>query len=93
MNKKYKISFALLVAAVSVARTIVYLSHANIAVLKPMGPVAAEEKRLILFGLGLSLVVVVVLILVFGTLWIMNNLNYRMTPQKINTYMQNQDNL
>jgi cytochrome o ubiquinol oxidase operon protein cyoD len=35
----------------------------------------------------------VVLILVFGTLWIMNNLNYRMTPQQINTYMQNQDNL
>jgi len=35
----------------------------------------------------------VVLILVFGTLWIMNNLNYRMTPQQINNYMQNQDNL
>jgi len=35
----------------------------------------------------------VVLILVFGSLWIMNNLNYRMTPQQINQYMQSQDNL
>lgn len=34
--------------------------------------------------------VLVVLILVFGTLWIMNNLNYRMTPEQINTYMNNQ---
>jgi cytochrome o ubiquinol oxidase operon protein cyoD len=34
--------------------------------------------------------VMVVLILVFGSLWIMNNLNYRMTPEQINTYMNNQ---
>jgi cytochrome o ubiquinol oxidase operon protein cyoD len=34
--------------------------------------------------------VMVVVILVFGSLWIMNNLNYRMTPQQINTYMNNQ---
>lgn len=32
----------------------------------------------------------VVLILVFGSLWIMDNLNYRMTPEQINTYMNNQ---
>ena len=32
----------------------------------------------------------VVVILVFGSLWIMNNLNYRMTPQQINAYMNNQ---
>jgi len=32
----------------------------------------------------------VVLILVFGSLWIMTNLNYRMTPEQINTYMNNQ---
>jgi cytochrome o ubiquinol oxidase operon protein cyoD len=35
----------------------------------------------------------VVMILVGGSLWIMHNLNYRMTPQQVNTYMQNQDNL
>lgn len=32
----------------------------------------------------------VVSILVFGSLWIMANLNYRMSPQQINTYMNNQ---
>jgi len=34
--------------------------------------------------------IMVVLILVFGSLWIMSNLNYRMTPQQIQTYMNNQ---
>jgi cytochrome o ubiquinol oxidase subunit IV len=41
----------------------------------------------------LLLMLLVVLILVIGSLWIMHNLNYRMTPQQINTYMRNQDNL
>jgi len=35
--------------------------------------------------------ILVVLILVLGSLWIMNNLNYHMTPQKIQQYLQNQD--
>jgi len=35
----------------------------------------------------------VVLILVLGSIWIMDNLNYRMTPQQILKYMQSQDNL
>lgn len=42
----------------------------------------------------LLFMMLVVIILVFGSLWIMNNLNYRMSsPQQINTYMQNQNNL
>jgi cytochrome o ubiquinol oxidase subunit IV len=32
----------------------------------------------------------VVAILVLGSLWIMNNLNYHMTPQQINSYLNNQ---
>ncbi len=32
----------------------------------------------------------IVLIIVVGSIWIMNNLNYRMTPQQINTYLNNQ---
>ncbi|HEX3569180.1 MAG TPA: cytochrome o ubiquinol oxidase subunit IV [Candidatus Saccharimonadales bacterium] len=32
-------------------------------------------------------------ILVAGSIWIMNNLNYRMTPQEINTYLHDQDGL
>jgi cytochrome o ubiquinol oxidase subunit IV len=35
----------------------------------------------------------VILILVAGSLWIMSNLNYRMTPAQINNYLQDQDNL
>ena len=41
--------------------------------------------------LVLGMMVLIVLILVFGSLWIMNNLNYRMTPQQMNQYMINQD--
>jgi cytochrome o ubiquinol oxidase operon protein cyoD len=41
--------------------------------------------------LVLAFMMLVVLILVIGSLWIMGNLNYRMTPQQINNYMQNQD--
>lgn len=41
----------------------------------------------------LLFMVMVVLILVFGSLWIMDNLNYRMTPAQINQYMQSQDDL
>jgi cytochrome o ubiquinol oxidase operon protein cyoD len=41
----------------------------------------------------LTLMLGVVLIVVVGSLWIMNNLNYRMTPQQINQYMIDQDSL
>jgi len=40
-----------------------------------------------------GLMLAVVLILVLGSMWIMNNLNYRMTPQQINQYMRSQDSL
>jgi cytochrome o ubiquinol oxidase subunit IV len=41
--------------------------------------------------LVLGFMILIVLILVIGSLWIMHNLNYRMTPQQINTYMLHQD--
>ena len=40
--------------------------------------------------LAAAFMIVVVAILVFGSLWIMANLNYRMTPEQVNTYIQNQ---
>lgn len=43
-------------------------------------------KLLVLFFM-----ILVVLIVVAGSIWIMYNLNYRMTPQQINTYMLNQN--
>lgn len=33
------------------------------------------------------------IILVAGSLWVMHNLNYRMTPQQIDQYMRSQDSL
>ena len=41
--------------------------------------------------LVLCFMILVVFIVVAGSIWIMYNLNYRMTPQQINTYMLNQN--
>ena len=37
------------------------------------------------------MMILIVSIIVFGSLWIMSNLNYRMTPSQIDNYMQSQD--
>ena len=52
-----------------------------------LGRETKPRWKLLVFGF----MVMVVCILVFGSLWIMSNLNYRMTPAQINTYMKNQD--
>jgi cytochrome o ubiquinol oxidase operon protein cyoD len=41
----------------------------------------------------LIMMIVVVLILVVGSLWIMQNLNVRMTPQQENNYMNSQQGI
>lgn len=41
--------------------------------------------------LVLAFMILIVMILVFGSLWIMKNLNYRMTPEQMNQYMLNQN--
>ncbi len=41
--------------------------------------------------LVLGFMVLIVLILVLGSLWIMANLNYRMTPNQMEQYMLNQN--
>ncbi len=38
----------------------------------------------------LGFMIGIVLIIVFGSIWIMNNLNYRMTPQQQEQYMKSQ---
>ncbi len=54
-----------------------------------LGPGRQQRlKRIVFFFM-----VVVVCILVFGSLWIMSNLSYRMTPRQINSYMNSQDGL
>jgi cytochrome o ubiquinol oxidase operon protein cyoD len=53
-----------------------------------LGKEAKPRLKLLVFGF----MALVVLILVFGTLWIMYNLNYRMPTQaQINSYMQAQN--
>ena len=41
--------------------------------------------------LTLFFMITVVLIVVLGSLWVMYNLNYHMTPEQMNTYMLHQD--
>jgi cytochrome o ubiquinol oxidase operon protein cyoD len=45
--------------------------------------------RLVVFGF----MVMVVAILVYGSVWIMNNLNYNMQPKDLKTYMQQNEGL
>lgn len=52
---------------------------------------AERHGRWRLFVFGVMLMVVG--ILVAGSIWIMNNLNYRMTPEQVNNYMNSQDSL
>lgn len=41
--------------------------------------------------LATGLMLVVVFIVVVGSIWIMHNLNYRMSPQQMNQYMRDQE--
>lgn len=54
-----------------------------------LGAESRPRWRLVVFAFMLM----VVAILVFGSLWIMNNLNYHMTPQQLNNYLHNQDGI
>jgi len=51
-----------------------------------LGKETKPRWKLFVFGFMVS----IVLILVFGSIWIMNNLNYRMTPNEVNTYLNDQ---
>lgn len=42
---------------------------------------------------ALALMVGFAFIVVAGSLWVMHNLNYRMTPEQVNQYMRSQDSL
>ncbi len=53
----------------------------------------AEESKPRWKFLVFGFMIMVISILVVGSLWIMSNLNYRMTPQQMNTYLKNQDGL
>lgn len=105
---KYIAGFVSSVVLTSMAYLLATHSHANKRVLVGVLAVMAvvqfivqlvfflhigEERnprwKLLVLGFMLS----VVLILVVGSLWIMNNLNYRMTPQQMQQYLKSQDAL
>jgi cytochrome o ubiquinol oxidase subunit 2 len=70
MLNKRRIAFILVVIVGLVTAVVVYTHGHNVAVLNPQGPVAAQERNLIFFGLLLSLVVVVpVFAMAFGIAW------------------------
>ena len=54
-----------------------------------LGREAKPKYKLLTF----LFMIMVVFILVFGSIWIMNNLNYRMTPDQMNRYLRSQDGL
>lgn len=54
-----------------------------------LGREAKPRWKLITF----LFMLMVVLILVFGSIWIMNNLNYRMTPEQMDSYMKSQSGM
>lgn len=52
-----------------------------------LGREGKPRWRLLTFWFGL----LVVLLIVIGSIWIMDNLNYRMTSQQMSQYLKNQD--
>jgi cytochrome o ubiquinol oxidase operon protein cyoD len=54
-----------------------------------LGRETRPRWKLAVFGF----MIMVICILVIGSLWIMSNLNYRMTPQQVTQYLKSQDGL
>jgi cytochrome o ubiquinol oxidase subunit 2 len=70
MNRLYKLGLLVLVVAGIITSLYRYLRHANIAVLNPKGPIAAQERHLIIIVAALSLIVVIpVFTLLFTFAW------------------------
>jgi cytochrome o ubiquinol oxidase operon protein cyoD len=77
----------LLVAAVSGLAVIQFV--VQLLYFLHLGHEAKPRWKLMVFGFMLMVVVIVVA----GSLWIMSNLNYRMTPAQQDQYLQSQNGL
>ena len=73
-----------LIAALAVAQFLVQM-----VLFLHIGEEPRPRWKLLVLGFMLG----VVLILVGGSIWIMNNLSYRMTPQQQEKYLKSQDSL
>jgi cytochrome o ubiquinol oxidase subunit II len=70
MRRKYRATLTCLVSIVIISVTVVYLRHQNIEVLNPKGPVALQERNLMITVVLLMLIVVVpVFVLTFFIAW------------------------
>ena len=70
VRKRFKVAGFILVVGAALLALAWYLHGANIAVLNPKGPIAGQERQLIIFALLLSLIVVIpVLALTLGFAW------------------------
>lgn len=72
-------AFILFIAVVQFIVQLIYFLH--------LGKENKPKYRLLMF----SFMIMVVLLIVVGSIWIMANLNYRMTPKQMNNYMLNQN--
>ena len=105
---KYVFGFVASVALTLVAYILVTHGHAGkdtiVAIISGLAVVQFLVQMLFFLHLGeerrprWKLLVAVlmagfVLLIVFGSIWIMNNLNYRMTPQQQEQYLHSQDSL
>lgn len=86
MVTQHTMSKGLLIAAIVVLAFVQFL--VQLVFFLHLGAEARPRWKLSVFGF----MALIVLILVIGSLWIMNNLNYRMmSPEQINQYVQKQD--
>jgi cytochrome o ubiquinol oxidase operon protein cyoD len=84
VNRKYSSSVGLIIFFIVCLALAQFM--AQLYFFLHLGKETKPRWKLFVFGF----MVTVVLILVFGSIWIMNNLNYRMTPDQINQYMNSQ---
>lgn len=83
-NSANKNVLAVVLAAMAVAQFVVQM-----VLFLHVGEERGTRWKLLM----MFMMLIVVLILVGASIWIMDNLNYRMTPEQIQQYLQSQDNL
>ena len=77
----FLIGLVMLLATIQLIVQLVFFLHLD------REPKPYWNLQVLLFAAG------VIAIVVIGSIWIMNNLNYRMMPSEVNQYMRSQDSL
>lgn len=80
-SHRFLIGFVMLLATIQLIVQLVFFLHLD------REPRPYWNLQVLAFAAG------VIAIVVIGSIWIMNNLNYRMMPSEVNQYMRSQDSL